>query len=180
VTVNLKQKFDRQEFANGYRLVNGVAMHAEHGDHFQIPPEVIKKHIGIGQFIELRIDSPRFSLHEDAAEKCTCPSCHGEMTKPILSHANPATLVPVPEQKVPSRGWGEDFWAQVTERDGSFFAGTVDNTLYESRLHGLQSGDEIVFHEDYILAVHDSHRQELVLGMDVADLKRLAQWLGTR
>ena len=40
-------------------------------------------------------------------------------------------------------------------------------------------GDEIVFHEDHILAVHDSHRQELVLGMDAADLKELAQWLGS-
>ena len=47
----------------------------------------------------------------------------------------------------------------------------VDNPLYEARLHGLHQGDEIIFHEDHILHVHDTHRQELVLGMDVGDLR---------
>jgi len=46
--------------------VNGVAMHAENPDNFQIPPDVIKRHVSPGQFVELRIDSPRFSVHEDA------------------------------------------------------------------------------------------------------------------
>lgn len=67
---------------------------------------------------------------------------------------------------------------KVTERSENYFRGLVDNPLVEARLHGLKQGDEIVFHEDHILAVHDIHRQELVLGMDVGDLKELAQWVG--
>jgi hypothetical protein len=176
---DLKQQFDEQRLANGYELVNGVALHAEHGERFQIPHAVLKKHVGVGHFLELRIDSPRFSTHEDAPE-CTCPSCSGEMTKPILRHEHPATLLPLPKQQVPSRGWGEDFWVRLTERDEWFLKGIVDNPLVEARLHGLNQGDEIVFHQDHILAVHHVHRQELVLGMDTADLKELAQWLGSQ
>jgi len=176
----LEEQFEKQQFANEYELVNGVAMHAENGDRFKIPPDVLKKHVSVGQFVELRIDSPRFSVHEESSEKCTCPNCNGDGTKPILSHRHPATLVSVPKQNVPSRGWGEDFWVRVTERDGKLMKGVVDNFLYEARLHGLHQGDEIVFHEDHILHVHDIHRQELVLGMDAADLKQLAQWLGSQ
>ena len=175
----LEQQFEQQQFSNGYELVNGVVMHTENGDRFQIPPDVIKRHVSVGQYVELRIDSPRFSVHEDAPEKCTCPSCNGELTKPILKHEQPASLVPLPKQDVPSRGWGEDFWAEVTEREGELFKAVVDNPLYEARLHGLHQGGEIVFHENHILHVHDSHRQELILAMDVADLKELAQWLGS-
>lgn len=175
----LEQNFQAQRFANGYELVNGVAMHAENPGNFQIPPDVLKKHVGGGHFVELRIDSPRFSVHDDAVEKCYCPTCNGEATKPILSHDNPATLLPLPKQDVPSRGWGEDFWVQVTERGEKFFKGTVDNPLYEARLHELHQGNEIIFHEDHILAVHGVHRQELVLEMDAADLKALTQWLGS-
>jgi len=153
-------------------------MHAENGEQFQIPPDVMKRHIRPGQFVELRLDSPRFSVHEDAPEKCTCPACNGELTKPILQHDNPASLVPLPKQNVPSRGWGEDFWVRAAERSGRFLKGVVDNPLVEARLHGLNQGDDIVFHEDHILAVHDIHRQELVAGMDVVDLKELAQWIG--
>ena len=54
----------------------------------------------------------------------------------------------------------------------------VDNPLVESRLHGLHQGDEIVFNADNILAVHDIHRHEIFAGMNVTDLKQLAQWLG--
>jgi hypothetical protein len=176
----LDQQFEKQQFTNGYELVNGVAMHAENGDRFIIPPDVLKKHVGIGQFVELRIDSPRFSVHEDSPEKCTCPTCNGDGTKPILSHRHPASLLKVTKQEVPSRGWGEDFWVQVTERAGRIMKGVVDNPLCEARLHGLHEGDEIVFHEDHILHVHDIHRKELVLGMDAADLKQLAQWLGSQ
>jgi hypothetical protein len=176
----LQQIFDEQRFANGYELVDGVAMHAENGKRFQIPHPVLKKHIDIGQFVELRIDSPRFSVHEDAPEKCTCPTCNGEITKPILSHAHPATLLPLPTQNVPSRGWGEDFWVRVIEREGDFFRGIVDNPLYETRLHELNQGDEIVFHQDHILAVHGIHRHQLLTGMNAADLKDLAQWLGSQ
>jgi len=176
--LTLHQRLAQQNFTNDYELVNGVAMHAENGDNFQIPHAVLKKHVGVGHFVELRIDSPRFSVHEDAVETCYCPTCNGEATKPILGHEHPATLLLLPKQDVPSRGWGEDFWVQITERDGEFFVGVVDNPLYEARLHELHQGDEIFFHEDHILAVHGSHREEMVLGMDGDDLKTLAQWLG--
>ncbi len=56
----------------------------------------------------------------------------------------------------------------------------VDNPLVEARLHGLHYGHEITFHTDHILAVHDVHRKELVLGMGATDLKELAQWLGSQ
>ena len=174
---HLQQQFDDQQFANEYELVNGVAMNTENPENFQIPPQVIKRHVRPGQFVELRIDSPRFSVHEDAAVKCTCPSCNGELSKPILRHDHPASLVPLPKQNIPSRGWGEDFWVKVSERSGDHFQGVVDNPLAEARLHNLNQGDGIVFHEDHILAVHDIHRQELVAGMDEADLKELTMWL---
>ena len=174
---HLQQQFDDQQFANEYELVNGVAMNTENPENFQIPPQVIKRHVRPGQFVELRIDSPRFSVHEDAAVKCTCPSCNGELSKPILRHDHPASLVPLPKQNIPSRGWGEDFWVKVSERSGDHFQGVVDNPLAEARLHNLNQGDGIVFHEDHILAVHDIHRQELVAGMDEADLKELTLWL---
>ena len=178
--MNLEQHFQSQQLANGYALANGVQMHAENPDNFQIPHTVLKKHVGVGHFVELRIDSPRFSVHDDAVEKCYCPTCNGEATKPILSHDHPASLVPFPKQDVPSRGWGEDFWVQVSERDGEWFVGSVDNPLYEARLHELNQSDSVFFHEDHILAVHESHREEIVLGMDAVDLKTLAQWLGTQ
>ena len=174
---NLQQQFDDQHFSNEYQLVNGVVMHTENPVNFQIPPQVIKRHVRPGQFVELRIDSPRFSVHEDTAQTCTCPSCNGELTKPILRHSHPVSLLPLPKQNIPSRGWGEDFWAKVTERSGTFFRAVVDNPLAEARLHGLDQGAEIIFHEDHILAVHDIHRQELVVGMDEADLKELTQWM---
>lgn len=174
---SLAQQFSDQKFFNEYQLVNGVSMHAENPDQFHIPPAVIKRHVKPTQFVELRIDSPRFSTHADAAEKCTCPSCLGELTKPILRHNQPASLLPLPNQNVPSRGWGEDFWVQITEHWGGFLRGVVDNPLVETRLHGLHQGDEIVFHQDHILTVHDIHRQEIVFGMNDFDLKELAQWL---
>ncbi len=157
--------------------MNGLLMHTENPDNLQIPPQVIKRHVRPGQFVELRIDSPRFSIHEDDAQKCTCPSCNGELTKPILRHDHPASLVPLPKQNILSRGWGEDFWVKVSERCGDHFRGVVDNPLSEARLHCLNQGAEIIFHKDHILAVHDIHRQELVAGMEVADLKELAQWM---
>lgn len=177
---NLQQQFSEQQLANGYELVDGVAMHVENGERFQIPHQVLKKHVGVGYFVEMRIDSPRFSVHEDAPEKCTCSFCNGEATKPILRHEQPASLLLLPRQNVPSRGWGEDFWVRVIEREERFFKGVVDNPLYEARLHELHQGDEIVFHEDHILAVHGIHRQELVSGMGETDLKELVKWLGSQ
>jgi len=176
--MSLELHFQAQHLANGYELVNGVEMNAENSDNFLIPHPVLKKHVGVSHFVELRIDSPRFSVHDDAVEKCYCPTCNGEATKPILSHDHPASLVPLPKQDVPSRGWGEDFWVRVSERDGELFVGRVDNPLYEARLHELRQGDSVYFHEDLFLAVHGSHREELVLGMDAIDLKTLAVWLG--
>ena len=174
-----QQRYELQHFANGYQLVNGVKMHTENPDDFLIPHPILKKHVVAGHFVELRIDSPRFSVHDGAAEKCYCTNCHGEMTKPILCHHHPASLVAIPDQNVPSRGWGEDFWVRVTERDGPWHVATVDNALAEARLHDLRQGDSIVFHDDHILAVHGSHREEIVRGMDASDLKTLAQWLGS-
>lgn len=173
----MQKQFNDQQFSNEYQLVNGVAMHAETPENFHIPPNVIKRHVRPSQFVELRIDSPRFSIHEGSIQKCTCPSCNGELTKPILRHDHPSSLVPLPKQNIPSRGWGEDFWVQVSERSGVYFRGVVDNPLVEARLHDLNQGDMIIFHEDHILAVHDIHRHELVLGMDEADLKEMALWV---
>ena len=128
----------------------------------------------VGKVLSIQI------IDDDAVEKCYCPTCNGEATKPVLSHDHPATLLPLPKQDVPSRGWGEDFWVRVTERDGEGFRGVVDNPLVEARLHELHQGDSVIFHEDHILAVHGSHREEIVLGMDEVDLKTLAQWIGTQ
>lgn len=167
-----------QQFANGYELVDGVSMHALYGSRFQIPHAVLKKYVASEHFVELRVDSPRFSAHPDAPANCTCPHCHEEAVKPILSHEQPASLVSVPPQDVPSRGWGEDFWVQVIAREGDCFQGRVDNPLYESRLHEIHPDQEIYFHADHILAVHPLHREEIVLSMEASDLKTLAQWLG--
>lgn len=76
--MTLQQQFSDQNFANEYELVNGVAMHTGNPDNFQIPPDVIKRHVSPGQYVELRIDSPRFSVREDPAERCFCPSCNGD------------------------------------------------------------------------------------------------------
>ena len=176
----LNERFQSQKFANEYALVDGVAMHQMHGDQFRIPHDVLKRHVSAGHYVELRIDSPRFSIHEDAPEKCTCPSCNGETTKPILRHEHPASLMPLPAQDVPARGWGEDFWVQVMSREEEYFLGVVDNPLVESRLHAIYFGDEIVFHRDHVLAVHGIHREELVLAMDSSELKQLAQWIASQ
>ena len=175
--MSLRQRIDEQFFPNDYQLVDGVAMQASNPSQFHVPPDVIKRQVRAGQFVELRIDSPRFFSHDEVAERCLCPTCEGALSKPILRHTHPASLLPLPVQGVPSRGWGEDFWVQITERDGNVFRGLVDNPLVESRLHGLKQGDEIILHVDHILAVHDVHRRELVSSMSEADLKELAKWL---
>lgn len=176
---DLAAQLQHQQFSNDYQLVDGELKQRENPEHFQIPPQVIKRQVTVGHFVELRIDSARFSAHGDVAEQCECPSCKGVMSKPILRHEHPATLVPLPEQKIPSRGWGEDFWVRVIERAGDVFRGTIDNPLAEARLHGLSIGDQIVFHADHILAVHNVHRQELILAMNEADLKEMTHWLAT-
>ncbi len=177
--MSLERKLTEQTFANGYELVNGVAMHRQNGRQFQIPHAVLKKHIGVAHFVELRIDSSRFSAHPDAPEQCICEFCKGVASKPVLTHEQPASLVPLPPQNVPSRGWGEDFWVKIVERRGDFLRGVVDNPLYEARLHDLRQGHEILCHLDHVLAIHPIHRQEMVLGMVEADLRQLVEWLGT-
>ena len=177
VCMSIAEDFEKQQFPNGYNLADGVALHAVNGDQFQIPHPVLKKHLSVGQFVELRIVSDRFSAHPDAPEKCTCSSCNGEASNPVLSHDQPATLAPLPSQDVPSRGWGEDFWVQITERDGQTFSGVIDNRLHEARLHERNLGDEILFEARHVLAVHPTHRRDLVMSMDEDDLKQLVEWL---
>ena len=174
---DLESRYKQQTFPNGYSLVDGALKHVEYPEHFQLPPDVIKRHIGIGHFVELRIDSSRFSVHEDDAEFCNCPSCQGEMHKPILCHQQPASLVDIPPQSIPSRGWGEDFWVRVTHREHRQFAGQVDNKLCESRLHGLELGMEILFEERHVLALHPSQRRDIVASMTVDEVRQLLSWL---
>ena len=173
----LKQRFQQQRLANGFELVNGVRMHGELGERFQIPHRTFRHYCGVGHFVELRIDSPRFSAHPDAPVNCTCPHCNEPAAKPILSHEQPASLVHVPRQNVPSRGWGEEFWVRVVEREAEHLRGIVDNPLYESRLHGLADDDEICFHEDHILAVHAIHNQQIIVSMSEADLREFREWV---
>lgn len=176
--MNIAADYQQQHFANEYALVDGVAMHAENGDRFQIPHPVLKQHIATDYFVELRIDSLRFSTHPDAPEKCLCAACNGEASKPVLSHQQPASLVPLPPQHVPSRGWGEDFWVKVDARHKDIFRGIVDNPLYEARLHNLRLGDVIYFESRHVLAIHPSHRQHMLMEMDEAELRQLVDWLG--
>lgn len=165
---------------NGYELTDGVKMHAELGDRFQIANPWFKKYVAGGDFVELRVDSTRFSAHPDAAPSCTCELCNEPAAKPVLCHDHPASFVQAPKQAVPSRGWGEQFWVRVLERDDDFLQGSVDNLLYESRLHGLEQGGRIVFHEDHILSVHGIHNEELLLRMNDDDLAEFADWVATQ
>ncbi|MEM7475831.1 MAG: hypothetical protein AAF483_12640 [Planctomycetota bacterium] len=174
----LRERLEKQQFSNEYAIVDGVRMHEEHGANFRIPPPIIKRKVGVGQFVELRIDSPRFSVHEEDAAKCSCPSCNGELAKPILRHEQPRSILPLPDQQVPSRGWGEDFWCEVLQRDGDVLLGRIDNPLVENKLHGLGLNDQLLFREENILALHPSHRLEIVSAMRVEELKELAEWLG--
>jgi len=176
-SVTMHRSLDHQTFENDYRLINGVEMNAENPEHFLIPPQVMKRQLRENHFVEIRIDSTRFSMHQDDAAQCACPSCNGALTNPILSHAQPASLVDLPDETAPSRGWGEDFWVQIQSREGDVFCGLVDNDLIESRLHGLRRGDQIFFHADHVLAIHNIHRQDMVSTMTIEDLKELASWL---
>src|SRR5436853_1842314 len=136
----LGQRLLDQTFANSYALVNGVKMHAQYGERFEIANPWFRKHVGVGYFVELRIDSPRFSAHPDAPPNCICPHCKEPAIKPILCHEQPASLRAISPQPVPSRGWGEQFWVKIVARDSQYFAGQIDNPLYETRLHGLHLG----------------------------------------
>lgn len=167
------------QFANEYDLVDGLQMHSENPEHFHIPHRLMKKYLGVGQFVELRIDSPRFSTHPDAPEACNCPVCNGEATKPIIGHPFPLTLINIEPDPVPSRGWGEDFWVEVVERDGNRLKGRVDNRLHETKLHKIEFNSVIDFQMDHVLAIHPIHREALVLSMNADEVKEFSIWLGT-
>ncbi len=167
------------QFANDYDLVNGLEMHQENPEHFHIPHDLMKKYLTVGQFVELRIDSPRFSTHPDAPEACACPVCNGEATKPIIGHPFPLSLIDIQGDPIPSRGWGEDFWVQIVSRNGEQLQGRVDNQLYESNLHEVEFNSVIDFALDHVLAVHPIHREQLVLEMTPEEVKEFAVWLGT-
>ncbi len=176
---SLQQHYEQQAFGNGYALVDGVEQHRANPRHFLIPPPVIKRQVRTGMFVELRLVSDRFSAHQETAERCQCPACAGELSIPVLRHDYPHTLQPQQAAATAGRGWGEDFWVQVEVRDGKLLCGSVDNHLLESRFHGVEYGARLYFSEDQILAVHGSHRLELVQGMTVEELQELALWLGT-
>jgi hypothetical protein len=171
---------DITELQNGYRFINGVEYHAELGERFQIPHFTIKRHVGIGHHVEVRIDSPRFSGHADAPELCECEHCREPTTKPVLCHEEPASFVEIPVQPVPSRGWGEQFWIQVTGRAQQLLTGVIDNHMYEAKLHGLRQGDEIWFHEDHILAVHPIDTKDIMLDMNDGELREFTAWLKSK
>ena len=177
---DLAESYRRQSFANGYELVDGVKMHEERGEHFQIVNPWFKKYIDTGHLVEVRVDSPRFSAHPGAPDNCTCPHCSEEATKPILGHAEPASLFSIPEQDIPSRGWGEDFWVQVETTENGFFSGIVDNHLYETRLHDIRRNDRMFFHANHILSLHGTHNREIVESMSDDDVDSFRSWLETR
>ena len=174
---NLAKRLQSQEFMNEYALVDGVEMSKKYGNQFRIPASVLKQNLQHEYFVELRIDSPRFSMHEEDAVECTCPSCNGEMSKPILRHEIPDSLLAQALPKPPSRGWGEDFWVKIVEREDSHFVGRVDNDLCETKLHGIKLNDEICFHENHVLAVHGMHRLDIIQHMSVEEIKALADWI---
>ncbi len=165
------------QLPNGYALVDGVKMHAAQGDRFQIPHVAMRRHVAAGDFVEVRIDSARFSVPPDAHAQCDCPQCNEPTSNPILCHEEPGSLVPIPRQQVPARGWGEQFWIHVTAREGEWLTGLIDNRLHESRLHDLHQGDSLTIHEDHILAVHRSNHQDLLLRMSQDELVAFGQWL---
>ena len=177
ITMTIQQQFESQCLLNGYALINGVDKHAELGERFQIVNPWFRRNANVGHFVELRIDSDRFSAHPDAPEACECPHCNEAAENPILCHEEPGSLVAVPLQSVPSRGWGEQFWVQITQRDGPYLVGAVDNTLYESRLHGLNPGDSLCFHEDHILAVHGIHNEDIIRHMNKQDFEEFGRWV---
>jgi hypothetical protein len=177
---SLTDCFGRQSFANGYELVDGEKMHAERGEHFQIVNPWFKKYLDTGHFVELRVDSPRFSAHPGAPDNCTCPHCDEEATKPILGHAEPASLFPLPKQDIPSRGWGEDFWVRIETSEQGYSCGIVDNYLYETRLHEIKQNDRIYFHADHVLTLHGIHNREIVESMSAEDVDSFRSWLEAR
>lgn len=162
---------------NGYEFVNGVEMHALQGDRFHVVNPWFKKYLDKDDFVELRDDSDRFSAHPDAPAMCTCELCDEPTAKPILCHEHPATLVSFHTQPVPSRGWGEQFWVRIVERQADLLRGVVDNELYETHRHGLAAGGEVTFHEDHVLSVHAVHNREMLLRMSNDDFFAFGEWL---
>ncbi len=82
-----------QELPNGYQLINGVTGHALYGERFEISNPWFRNSVVSGQFVEVRIDSDRFSGHEDATEDRRCDFCDARTDNPVLCHEPPASLV---------------------------------------------------------------------------------------
>ena len=70
--------FREMSLPNGYVLINGVEMNRRFGDRFAIVNQWFKKHVSVGEFVEVRIDSDRFSAHPDAEPGCPCELCGEE------------------------------------------------------------------------------------------------------
>jgi len=180
----MSKPLELQQLPNGYELINGVESNALNGERFEISSPWFRHRVAPGQYVEVRIDSNRFSAHEDAhedaTEDCRCDFCDGSTDNPVLCHEQPASLVRIGRHAIPSRGWGEQFWVKVTARQDGRLSGVVDNTLYETYLHGLEFGDPIVFEEDHILTVHPSHDRDLLNNMDAADRADHLKWVRSR
>jgi len=89
----MSKPLELQELPNDYQLINGVACNALYGERFEISSPWFRNSVVSGQFVEVRIDSNRFSRHEDATEDCRCDFCDARTDNPVLCHEQPASLV---------------------------------------------------------------------------------------
>ena len=164
--MTLEQHFHDQHLANGYALVNGVRAARP------VRRPLRDRQSVVSQARRRRATSSKCASTRHASLPILMPrptvSVHtAKSRRPNRSCAtsNRPSLRPISPQPVPSRGWGEQFWVKIVEREGQYLAGEIDNPLYEARLHGLNLGDTIYFHEDHILIVHSSHGREIVSRM---------------
>ena len=54
---------------------------------------------------------------------------------------------------------GERFWVRITDRDGDNFLGDVLDALLETRIHGLDYGDEIAFGRQHVIGTYDKQSE---------------------
>ena len=87
--MNLKERFEQQQLDNAYELVDGVAMHAENGARFQIPPEVLKEHVGAEQFVELRVDSAPHDRWNPVCDVRSCSTCIASYMRSMVATCTP-------------------------------------------------------------------------------------------
>ena len=152
---HLQQQFDDQQFTNEYQLVNGVTINAENPENFHIPPEVIKRHVSPDQFVELRIDSPRFSVHADAAEKLRKAS-------EILSQAKPGWKLRVLDALRP-REIQERMWQKVKGTSSSKYV--ADPRIGSGHSYGMSVD----------VTLEDEAGREIEMGTAFDDFTPLAQ-----